>query len=112
VSESIPAIVLGGTGYVAGELLRLIAGHPRLKLKAVLSDSQPGARVAAAFPHLSSAYPDLAFSGLEEVEGLLQAPRTALFCGPDRPAAHCRRAQPNSLRGHLSRLSLFQRGCL
>jgi N-acetyl-gamma-glutamyl-phosphate reductase common form len=79
VSESIPAIVLGGTGYVAGELLRLIAGHPRLKLKAVLSDSQPGARVAAAFPHLSSAYPDLAFSGLEEVEGLLQAPRTALF---------------------------------
>ena len=27
-----PAVVLGGTGYVAGELLRLIAGHPRLEL--------------------------------------------------------------------------------
>ncbi|MGH8189298.1 MAG: hypothetical protein ACREUC_22265, partial [Steroidobacteraceae bacterium] len=37
-----PTIVLGGTGYVAGELLRLIAAHPRLDLRAILSDSQPG----------------------------------------------------------------------
>ena len=44
-----PAIVLGGTGYVAGELLRLIAGHPRLKVAAILSDSRPGAPVADAF---------------------------------------------------------------
>jgi hypothetical protein len=29
MSDSTPAIVLGGTGYVAGELLRLIAGHPQ-----------------------------------------------------------------------------------
>ena len=27
--RALPAIVLGGTGYVAGELLRLIAGHPQ-----------------------------------------------------------------------------------
>ena len=58
VSERMPAIVLGGTGYVAGELLRLIAGHPRLDLAGILSDSQPGSPVAAAFPHLRSAYPD------------------------------------------------------
>ena len=44
----VPAVVLGGTGYVAGDLLRLIAGHPRLELKAILSDSQPGSPVAAA----------------------------------------------------------------
>ena len=30
--RSIPAVVLGGTGYVAGELLRLLAGHPTLSL--------------------------------------------------------------------------------
>jgi N-acetyl-gamma-glutamylphosphate reductase len=29
VTERTPAIVLGGTGYVAGELLRLIASRPR-----------------------------------------------------------------------------------
>jgi N-acetyl-gamma-glutamyl-phosphate reductase len=57
MSAPTPAIVLGGTGYVAGELLRLIAGHPQLEVAAVLSDSQPGAPVAGAFAHLRSAYP-------------------------------------------------------
>ena len=61
-----PTLVLGGTGYVAGELLRLIAGHPRLELVAVVSDSKPGERVAAAFPHLAPAYPETTFVGAEE----------------------------------------------
>jgi len=81
VSERTPAIVLGGTGYVAGELLRLIAGHPQLDLAGVLSDSQPGAAVVAAFPQLSSAYPDLAFASLDEIEALMRrTPHSALFC--------------------------------
>ncbi len=80
VSERVPAIVLGGTGYVAGELLRLLAGHPRLEVKAILSDSQPGTPVAAAFTHLRSAYPRLEFSSLDAIEALMRAtPRTALF---------------------------------
>lgn len=80
MTERTPAIVLGGTGYVAGELLRLLAGHPRLAVAAILSDSQPGAAVAAAFPHLRGAYPELNFSGLDEIEALLRrTPRSALF---------------------------------
>ena len=80
MSAGLPTIVLGGTGYVAGELLRLLAGHSGLGVVAVLSDSQPGARVAAAFPHLASAYPDLTFSSLQDIEALVRAtPRTALF---------------------------------
>jgi N-acetyl-gamma-glutamyl-phosphate reductase common form len=80
VSDSIPAIVLGGTGYVAGELLRLIAGHPRLKAAAILSDSQPGGSVAGAFAHLRSAYPDLTFSSLDQIDALVrETPRCALF---------------------------------
>jgi N-acetyl-gamma-glutamyl-phosphate reductase common form len=80
VTERAPAIVLGGTGYVAGELLRLLAGHPRLAVAAIFSDSQPGAAVAAAFPHLRGAYPELKFSGLDEIESLLRrTPRSALF---------------------------------
>src|SRR6202521_6186242 len=75
-----PAIVLGGTGYVAGELLRLIAGHPLLDVAAILSDSQPGAAVAGAFAHLRSAYPTLKFSDVDQIEALLRsAPRSALF---------------------------------
>jgi N-acetyl-gamma-glutamyl-phosphate reductase common form len=81
-SDRTPTIVLGGTGYVAGELLRLIAGHPHLSIAAVLSDSQPGTPVAAAFPHLQSAYPHLQFTGLDEIEALIRrTPICALFSG-------------------------------
>lgn len=80
MSEPIPVLVLGGTGYVAGELLRLIAGHPRLELKGILSDSQPGGSVAAAFPHLRSAYPSLTFASVGEIEAKIRgAARSALF---------------------------------
>jgi N-acetyl-gamma-glutamyl-phosphate reductase len=77
----IPAIVLGGTGYVAGELLRLIAGHPRFSLAGVMSDSQPGERVARAFPHLASAYPEAVFRPQAEIESLVaREARSAVFC--------------------------------
>jgi len=80
MSEAVPAIILGGTGYVAGELLRLLAGHPRMQVTAILSDSQPGAAVGGAFAHLRDAYPDLKFSALEEVDAAIRRnPLTALF---------------------------------
>jgi len=80
MNAATPAIVLGGTGYVAGELLRLIAGHPQLKIAAVLSDSQPGAFIADAFAHLRSAYPDLKFAGPDELHAVIRrSPVLALF---------------------------------
>ena len=63
-----PAIVLGGTGYVAGELLRLIAGHPYFELAGVMSDGQPGEALAAAFPHLEPAYAHTVFQSRAEIE--------------------------------------------
>jgi N-acetyl-gamma-glutamyl-phosphate reductase len=80
MNEAVPAIILGGTGYVAGELLRLLAGHPRLKVSAVLSDSQPGAAVGGAFSHLRDAYPHLKFSAVENLEAAVRGSAvTALF---------------------------------
>src|ERR1700722_10764028 len=80
MSTTIPTVVLGGTGYVAGELLRLIAGHPQFKLPAVMSDSQPGEPVANAFPHLVSAFPDTVFTSQAGIEKLLvETPHTAVF---------------------------------
>ena len=88
MNEPVPTFVLGGTGYVAGELLRLLAGHPRLVLAGVLSDSQPGGSVAAAFPHLQSAYPALKFAALEEIESLIRrTPNCALFSAAPHGAA-------------------------
>jgi N-acetyl-gamma-glutamyl-phosphate reductase common form len=71
VSPRIPTIVLGGTGYVAGELLRLLAGHPRFELAGVMSDSQPGESVAKAFPHLAVAYADTRFQSQQQVQALV-----------------------------------------
>ena len=80
MSARIPTIVLGGTGYVAGELLRLIAGHPQFELAAVMSDSQPGESVIESFPHLASAYADTRFESQAQVEKLIaEIPQAALF---------------------------------
>ena len=56
------AVVLGATGYVGGELLRLIAAHPVFELVAAVSESRAGDPIADVFPHLSPAYADIAFA--------------------------------------------------
>jgi N-acetyl-gamma-glutamyl-phosphate reductase common form len=85
---TVPAIVLGGTGYVAGELLRLLAGHPFLSPEAVLSDSQAGGTVEAAFPHLAGCFPGLAFSGKEDLARLIgDRERAAILCAAPHGAA-------------------------
>lgn len=58
---AIDAIVLGATGYVGGEFLRLLTAHPVFTLKAAVSRNQAGAAIGAAFPHLAAAYPEVAF---------------------------------------------------
>jgi N-acetyl-gamma-glutamyl-phosphate reductase len=76
----VPAIVLGGTGYVAGELLRLLATHPYLDLAAVASDSQPDEPVAQFFRHLQPLLPHLRFAGHDEVVEYVTAnPVTAVL---------------------------------
>jgi len=53
ISTVMPAAVFGGTGYVSGELLRLLAQHPRFTPAAVFSTTQAGEPVTRAFPHLA-----------------------------------------------------------
>lgn len=66
MSKNISAIVLGATGYVGGELLRLIASHPNLEFAAAVSESKAGSSIAATFPHLSGAYGDAEFVSHED----------------------------------------------
>jgi N-acetyl-gamma-glutamyl-phosphate reductase common form len=87
----VPVLVLGGSGYVAGELLRLLAEHPVLEAAAVVSESRAGDPVAAAFPHLAGCYPQLFFSGPAELERLVAfAPRLAVFSALPHGAAAAR----------------------
>ncbi|HYM37112.1 MAG TPA: N-acetyl-gamma-glutamyl-phosphate reductase [Nitrospiraceae bacterium] len=53
-SETIKVAVIGASGYTGGELLRLLAGHPKMKIAAVTSEQSAGKPVAAMFPSLAS----------------------------------------------------------
>ena len=57
----IKAGIVGGTGYTGVELLRLLAQHPEVELKAITSRKEAGTPVAAMFPSLRG-HIDLAFS--------------------------------------------------
>jgi N-acetyl-gamma-glutamyl-phosphate reductase common form len=87
-NEAIPTLVLGGSGYVAGEFLRLIAAHPGLTLDGAVSTSQVGEPVAKAFPHLAPTFPGDVFVSLDAVkERLATAPRWLLLSAAPHGAA-------------------------
>ncbi|MFN0060879.1 MAG: N-acetyl-gamma-glutamyl-phosphate reductase [Planctomycetota bacterium] len=69
----IPVAILGASGYVGGELMRLLAFHPRFQVRQALSRSHAGERVTLVFPHLALAYEELRFSGFAN-EGESNAP--------------------------------------
>jgi N-acetyl-gamma-glutamyl-phosphate reductase len=51
--------ILGASGFVGGELLRLLAGHPQLVPARLFGDSKAGQPVGAVHPHVAAAYPAL-----------------------------------------------------
>jgi N-acetyl-gamma-glutamyl-phosphate reductase len=62
MSDKIQAVILGASGYVAGEFLRLIAGHPHYELAAAVSASRAGAAIADTFPHLGGVLGNVSFT--------------------------------------------------
>jgi N-acetyl-gamma-glutamyl-phosphate reductase len=50
--------VLGASGFVGAELLRLCAQHPRLRPAKLFGSSRAGERLDDVHPHLALAYPD------------------------------------------------------
>lgn len=87
----ISTAVVGGTGYVSGELLRLLAGHPSFAVRAIVSTSQVGQHVEEAFPHLAgtsvASLPMVSFDELLEAvaEGDVSAIFTATPHGATAP---------------------------
>ena len=54
--EKIGLIILGASGFGAGELLRLCAGHSEIKVVQLVSSSQAGQTLAQIHPHLEGFY--------------------------------------------------------
>lgn len=80
MSNSLPAVVLGASGYVGGELLRLIDGHPDFELAAAVSDSRAGSAVGDTFGHLSQAFQGISFVAHDQwLDRLDPDSRLALF---------------------------------
>lgn len=81
MSVVIPAVVLGGSGYVAGELLRLLVGHPVFRIALVVSESRAGSQVSDSFFHLrGTALDGVAFADASAIEALLESSaRLAVF---------------------------------
>ncbi len=57
--------IVGGTGYTGAELLRLIAGHPGVRLRVLTSRKEAGLRADALFPSLRG-YCDAVFEAPDE----------------------------------------------
>jgi N-acetyl-gamma-glutamyl-phosphate reductase len=57
--------IIGASGFTGAELLRLAASHPELDVALATGDTQAGTEVAALYPSLAAAYPDLTFQPYE-----------------------------------------------
>lgn len=80
MTGAIPAVVLGASGYVGGELLRLIAAHPTFELAAAVSDSRGKKPIGDTFAHLASAYRGVHFVAQDNwLETLTPGGKLALF---------------------------------
>src|SRR5258708_37559864 len=58
--------ILGASGYVGGELLRLIAAHPKLAPAKLFGDSKAGQALGLVHPHFAAAYPGAVIERVEE----------------------------------------------
>jgi N-acetyl-gamma-glutamyl-phosphate reductase len=94
--------IAGASGYVGGELLRLVAAHPELKLVAATANANAGATIGSLHPHLTQfaaevlkettpealATADIVFLALPhttsaEVASWLREDQIVLDCGAD-----------------------------
>jgi N-acetyl-gamma-glutamyl-phosphate reductase len=64
-ASMIRTAILGASGYVGGELLRLLAAHPQLAPAKLFGESKAGQKLAGVHPHLAAVYPDAVFEKFE-----------------------------------------------
>jgi N-acetyl-gamma-glutamyl-phosphate reductase len=63
--------ILGASGYVGGELLRLLVAHPLFAPAKLLGESKAGQPVAAVHPYLSPSYADAVFGRFDgDLDGI------------------------------------------
>ncbi|MEZ4424013.1 MAG: N-acetyl-gamma-glutamyl-phosphate reductase [Gemmatimonadota bacterium] len=71
MSEPIPTWVLGGSGYVGAEVMRLLFGHPGLELRGAFAHGQAGESIEGLFPHLTGVLPGATFLPQADVTSIV-----------------------------------------
>ena len=66
MARMIRAAILGASGYVGGELMRLLASHPGIEVSQAFGASAAGKPVTDLHPHLGLAYGDWIFASWDE----------------------------------------------
>jgi N-acetyl-gamma-glutamyl-phosphate reductase common form len=61
MNKKIATFIIGGSGYVSGEMIRLSLGHPYLELQGVVSSTKQEQSIDSAFPHLATILRNLTF---------------------------------------------------
>ena len=85
--------ILGATGYTGGELVRLLARHPHVRLAEVTSERMQGRPLRDSFPHLSDG-PELICRSMDDLEPLGRC--DVVFCA--LPHLASMRAVPSLLQ--------------
>lgn len=86
MNNTVPTVILGGTGYVAGELLRMIVQHPQLYLSAAISESRAGEQIRTVFPNLQNNFGDQTFVPRERLAEHI-SDKGAIFCAAPHGAS-------------------------
>ncbi len=77
--KTIGVAIIGGTGYGAGELLRLLVGHPAAEVVSVVSASSAGAGISSHHTFLAGFYDGLKFSSSLDFDSLSRFEHGVIF---------------------------------
>ncbi len=76
LSNNVRAGILGASGYSGAEMLRLLAHHPRVDIRALTAERHAGQPVAEVFPHLGG----LDLPSLVKIDDVDWSGLDAVFC--------------------------------
>ena len=78
--------ILGASGFVGAELLRLLAGHPAFAVDRLFGDRHAGSALAEVYPHLAVHYPEARIEPFEPAK--LEASELAFLALPHGQSQH------------------------
>ena len=73
-------VIIGGTGFGAGELLRLLLNHTHIAVNAVVSSSNAGKPISSSHPHLLGLYDNLNFIASLDQVTITDQSKTIFIC--------------------------------